>query len=123
MSKSLEVSIIETRDSAAAVTLRGCLDAEGTAVLKRECQKLLSQGFIHLIAGMEDVSFISSSGVGALLVADEDFEMAGGSMYCVTLSPEVQSVFKILDLEDVLTIAESTEEAFAALEARRTKSA
>jgi anti-anti-sigma factor len=123
MPKSLEVTIVQTRDSAAAISLDGCLDAEGTAVLKRECQRLLSQGFIHLIATMEDVSFISSSGVGALLVADEDFELAGGSMYCVALSPEVESVFKILDLEDVLTVAASADEAFAALESRRTKSA
>lgn len=123
MSKALEVSIIESREQAVAVALKGCLDAEGTAVFKRECHEFLTQGFSYLIANMEEVTFISSSGVGALLVADEDFEMAGGGLYCVALSPEVHSVFKILDLEDVLTTAATTEEAFAALEVRRAGSA
>ena len=45
----------------------------------------------------------------------EDLEEDGGAVVLVELSPEVESVFKILDLEEVLTVATSVDEAMTRL--------
>jgi len=99
-----------------AFKLSGSLDAAGTTILTEACEQHVASDKNKLIIHLADVGFVSSSGIGTLIMVSEDLEEAGGKVILAELSPEVESVFKILDLEDVMATAPTMEEALAAMQ-------
>ena len=68
----------------------------------------------HIVFNLAGVSFIASSGVGALLSLDEELRNDGASFRLAQLSPGVDSVLRLLNLDQFLTIEPSEEAAIAA---------
>jgi anti-sigma B factor antagonist len=69
----------------------------------------------NLVLNLAGVSFIASSGVGALLALMEEFRKGPGCLRLVEVSPAVRSVVKLLNLERFLSIDGSEQQAFEAL--------
>lgn len=70
----------------------------------------------YVIVDMEQVEFISSAGVGALIGNVEAFRARGGDLIICSASPTVLHVFAVLDLTDYVTIRPSVKEAQALLQ-------
>ena len=115
MMDTLQITVEDRPAGTAVLTLAGSLDASGTPKLTEQCEALVSRGVSRLIIHLAQINFISSSGIGTLLMLSEDLEEDGGAVVLVELSPEVESVFTILDLEEVLTVAASVGEAMTRL--------
>ncbi len=58
-----------------------------------------------LLMDLSGVSMLDSSGVRWLLLAQKRFRLAGGTLVLHSLSPAVQSVFDVLKIQIVLTVA------------------
>ncbi len=98
------------------IRAHGSLDARGTPVLMRRCAEVRTQGR-HLALNLSGVTFISSSGVGALLALVEEFRSANGKVRLAEVSPAVLSVVKLLNLDSFLSLCPTEPEAVAQLEA------
>ena len=72
---------------------------------------LKSRDVKHVILDMADVTFIASSGIGALIVASGEFDILGGSFQVASLSEPVKRAIRLLNLEQFLEIAASEDEA------------
>jgi len=58
-----------------------------------------------LLMDLSGVSMLDSSGVRWLLLCQKRFRLAGGTLVLHSLSPSVQSLFDVLKIHIVLTVA------------------
>jgi anti-sigma B factor antagonist len=111
----IEVTEAASRGKIAVLRVRGRLDASTAPTLLERCAKVQSNGQ-NLVLNLSGVSFLGSSGVGAMLVLVEQFQEQDGVIRFAALSDSARSVVELLDLDDYLSIHPTEEEAVAALE-------
>jgi anti-anti-sigma factor len=70
----------------------------------------------RVILGFENVEHVDSSGVGWLLSNNKQFGQNGGKLVLHSLPPAVKNVFGMLNLNRVISLAGSEEEAKQAVE-------
>src|SRR5262249_17252074 len=77
MSSELEISEVENRGRTAVLRLKGRLDAKTSPILLQRVSDIQANGQ-NLVLNLADVSFMGSSGIGALLVLVEQFQEQAG---------------------------------------------
>ena len=97
--------IVEGPASAQALVLRvsGRLDATTAPQLAERCTDVLAPTR-RLVLNLEKVSFIASSGIGALLATAERYREAGSTLHLAALSPPVDAVIRLLNLDAFLHV-------------------
>lgn len=116
MSDQFDIEAVEERGQATVMRLTGRLDAPAATLLRQRCGELREQqGCRHLALDLSGISFVASSGVGALLALTEEFGKTGGNLYLAPISTAVASVIKLLNLEQFLAIYGGVDEALAVL--------
>jgi stage II sporulation protein AA (anti-sigma F factor antagonist) len=115
MSSELTITDVMSSDKVAAIRIAGRLDARSTQKLIKHCEGLRAKGHSHILVNLSEVSFIASSGIGTLLALTEDLKEIGGSLHLVEPSHAVESVVKLLNLNQFLSIDDSEDEALAAI--------
>ena len=80
-------------------------------LLKSELAIIGVEGYRNLILDMKNVTFVVSSGLSSILLANRMCNDADGILVLCNLSSQVKSLIKISQLEEVLTIFDSLEEA------------
>ncbi len=83
--------------------VNGRLDSGSAPLLAQRCAEVNAAGK-HLVLNLEQVSFIASSGVGALLAVAEQFNGSHRTLGLVALSPAVDAVIRLLNLDQFLSI-------------------
>lgn len=116
MPDTLQVTLVDANPRTAVLRVQGQLNARSTPVLLERCRAVRSTGKC-LVLNLSQVSFIASSGVGGLLSLPEEFHEVGLALRFACLSPAVESVIKLLNLQAYLDIAATEEAALSALAA------
>jgi anti-anti-sigma factor len=78
--------------------------------LKSELVILNNEGFRNIVLDLADVNYIDSSGLSALLVGNRLCKDAGGTFVLTGLTPHIQKLIKISQLEPILNIVPSLTE-------------
>ena len=93
------IEIVEASPIANAAILRviGRLDARSAPVLERRGMVVKASGR-HLILNLQGVTFIASSGLGALLALVEEFRKSGLQIRLASVSSPVQGVLTLLNV-------------------------
>ena len=91
------------------------LDSTLAPALKSEFVTLNAEGVQNIIIDMTEVSYTDSSGLSALLVGNRLFTEEGGIFILACLSEHVSKLIKISQLNNVLTILPTLEEAIDAV--------
>ncbi|NOS90035.1 MAG: STAS domain-containing protein [Methylococcaceae bacterium] len=89
------------------------LDAHNAAELKDYLLHLLEQGETHLLVQMQQVRFIDSSGLGALLSGYKHAAAKAGKLALVACSPQVLAMFEITRLNRAFDIYTDLTDALA----------
>jgi anti-sigma B factor antagonist len=87
------------------------VDAHNSAELKDRLLKLLEGGERYLIVDLEDVEFIDSSGLGALLSGYKNANLRSSAFALAGLRPRVRSMFELTRLHRVFDIYSGLQEA------------
>jgi anti-sigma B factor antagonist len=95
--------------------VEGQLDTTSAPVLIKRCQEI-GAARTNLVLNLSQVTFIASSGVGALLSVLEEFKESGLSLRLASLSPAVQSVIELLNLDQFIAIDPTEAQALLALD-------
>lgn len=93
------------------VYLSGYLATNNAAFFQRKVQKILDSGVIKLIFNLQDLSYISSSGVGSFTFILKTLKEKGGDVVLSQAKESVTEVFQLLGLKDFFTIKNTTQEA------------
>ena len=106
----------ETHGRTAVLRVRGRLDGVTAPVLLDHCAKVQAEGR-NLVLNLAGVSFMGSSGVGALLVLVDQFQEQAGQVRFACVSESARAVVDLLDLEEYLPIHGSEADALLAMAA------
>lgn len=96
------------------LVLEGRLDAAVAAQVKERIQELLDEGNQHLVLDLGGVTFLDSSGLGALVSCLRRVKEKKGEIKLAALRPEVRSIFDITRVSRLFQICEEVSEAVKA---------
>jgi len=112
MSDDLVISSVGNGGRTAVLRLKGRLDVRTSPILLQKAAEIQANGQ-NLVLNLSEVSFMGSSGIGALLVLVEQFQEQAGVVRLASPSPSVASVIKLLNLDRFLAVDPSEEKALA----------
>ncbi len=116
MSDGMAIDVDETGRTYTVLRCRGRLDARGAPELTSRCGQARERGR-HVVINLGGISFISSSGVGALLAVVEESRRARTQVRLAAVPGGVGSVIRLLNLNQFLSISATEDEAREELEA------
>lgn len=102
MHPPLELETTPTGTGACTLAIAGELDVATAPELRAAVGSLLGSGCRDLVIDLHGVTFIDSSGLGALLWALHRVDGAGGEMVAVRPSDRVTEVLRVTGLERLL---------------------
>ncbi len=114
MNDDFDIRAVEEGTRRTVLRVHGELDAGSSPLLVERCTRERAAGR-SVILNLSGVTFIASSGVGALLALVEEFRETPASLHLVSPSAPVVSVIRLLGLDQFLPINPSEEAARAAL--------
>ena len=79
----------------------GMLDGATTNELKTQISDVLQQGADIVLLNMEDVTFMNSSGIGALVAILKMVRAKDKQMYLCGLSDQVEMIFRLTKMDRV----------------------
>ncbi len=103
-----EITIFKLNEKRLDTNISGLVKGEFTLLLKVE-------GINKLIVDLSEVETCDSSGLSAILVANRILHSSGGSMRLAAPSDKVYSLIKITQLDRVLPVCNTVDEAFEEL--------
>ena len=83
--------------------------------LKSKFITLNAEGDKNIILNLSEVKYVDSSGLSAILVANRLCQGSDGRLVLANVSDHVMKLFKISQLDSILSISSSVEEAKAGL--------
>ncbi|NLN78159.1 MAG: STAS domain-containing protein [Armatimonadetes bacterium] len=89
----------------------GEIDVYTAPQFKEAINTILATGQKHLIVDMSRITYMDSSGFGALLSATRRLRPEGGTINMVNVSPAIDRILKITRLSSVFALHDSLDEA------------
>lgn len=114
MSDELTIDLSEDRAGVTVARVSGRLDAKSAPRVMGICTTVAEEGR-DLVLVLEQVTFLSSAGVGVLLAVTELFRERDRFVRLASLSPVVEGTVRLLNLESFLMIDASESAALGAL--------
>lgn len=102
-------------DLGTVVTLPAEVDLQSIAAVRDQLLSSVNRDGVHLIVDAGATTFLDSSGVNALVRARERTERLGGSIHVVTRSRAVLRVLAVTQLDRVLAVVPSVDDARACI--------
>ncbi len=99
-------------DGVAVLALEGRIVlGEETSALREKVKSLLAEGKKKLVLDMKNVSFIDSSGLGALVASYHTASSRGGSLRLCQLGPHLKEMLQVTRLFTVFEISNTEADA------------
>jgi anti-sigma B factor antagonist len=109
---ALEISVYRKEDeSVVIVKLKGFLDTESYNQLIEKGKQLVAKKITGLILDLQDLQYISSMGISAVLTVRKMFEEQGASFVMVNVPDQIDKVFQIVKALPDVRVFENMEEA------------
>lgn len=108
----MEIDVTQST-GVAIVAPRGDLDMATVQDVRRALAGLLDRGQSRLLVDLDDVGYIDSSGIGALIGAMKQARAAGGDVRLCALQDDVRAIFEITRLAQAMSIHPTRQEALA----------
>ncbi len=110
---------LQIEDKGAAVLLavqEERLDAHNSGDLKNHMLKLFEEGKNNLVVDLQEVRFVDSSGLGALVSGFKNASSRNGNLKLAGLQLQVKSMFELTRLHRVFEIYTDSSEALASFQ-------
>lgn len=110
----LETEVREI-DGVSVLKLNGEIDVYTAPQFREAISALITSGQKNLVIDLADVSYMDSSGFGALLSATKKLKPTGGSVILVQCNSAIDRILRITRLDTVFGTYKSVDEAVAAI--------
>ena len=111
----IKLDLIKKVDNCCIVTLSGVLDTYNSLFFQNQMNKIVHAGFKKIIISCENVRYISSTGVGDLLLLSKHIKLTDGKLILVGLQDCVKEVLKLLGFFNFFCIKDSMDDAIASM--------
>jgi len=109
----MNLQIEEHGQAMLLIVLEERLDAHNSGELKTQMLKLFEEGKPNLVIDLQQVKFVDSSGLGAMVSGFKNASSRNGTLKLAGLQLQVKSMFELTRLHRVFEIFPSVEEALA----------
>lgn len=92
---------VETHQAVDILKLSGRLDLVSSSALKDMIRQRITDHRAQLILDLERITFINSSGLGALISCLRDIRLSGGRIVLCQMAPYISEIFAITGLTRV----------------------
>lgn len=92
----LKVTVEDKGEGVFTVRPEGSIDANTFSTLGLEVEEIMKKSPKLIIFNMADVNYVSSAGVGVVLLAEQDLKASNGKVLMVNLQPQIRKVFDIV---------------------------
>lgn len=106
----MEISTQKTDDTC-IVTVKGEVDASSSIRLDATLQEIIGQQYKKILVNFQFLTYISSAGIGVFTSRLEDCQHNHIKLVLFGMNHDIFNVFKILGLDQLLTIVSTEEEA------------
>jgi len=103
----------EEKESIIILKIQGEIDLYNAPEIKDTIQKAIEEEKYNIIIDLEKVSYIDSSGIGALISSLSNLKKYQGSLKIIHVFASVKKVFELTKLTSFFEIYDSEEEALA----------
>ena len=90
--------------------ISGHIKGSEVSFFRTAIQKSIAEKKLFLVANMQDVGFIDSSGVGMLITCHQDLKAAGGQLVLMKLSDDIYDLFEMTSIDRLFEIVDNEEE-------------
>jgi anti-anti-sigma factor len=84
---------ITSNDSIALFIVKGKIGWDNSRILDAQIHKMVETGCSHIIFNLDEVTFLCSGGIGALMYNMKKVQAGGGDIYIVSTSDYIQFLF------------------------------
>lgn len=98
-------------DGVAVLTLRGEIDVYTAPRMRQAIVDLVDAGSLNIVADMEKVDFLDSTGLGVLVEGLKRVRTRGGNLSLVVTQDKIVKIFDITGLNKAFPIFSSLEDA------------
>jgi anti-sigma B factor antagonist len=95
----------------------GVLDLTQANQLRNRVDDLVQAGASKILIDLENVSFMDSSGLAALVIVLKTIRAAGGQLYVCSLNAQVKMLFELTNMTKIFEIFDTQDEVVQALSA------
>lgn len=88
----------------------GLLDGTKATQVRQEIDGILNQGADIVLIDLQDVTFIDSSGLGALVSALKAVRSAGRKLFICSINAQVKMLFELTSMDRVFQIFSNRDE-------------
>ena len=90
------------------IAVEGEVDLYNVGELKKTIYEIIDDGEVEsLIIDMKEISYIDSSGIGALVAGKKKMKVANGNFALLNISEDVLNILKLATLDKFFTIYDS----------------
>lgn len=108
--------IVRAKNHFLIVQMAGDIDLVNADKLKFIVDKQLEQGkYRNLILNLENVDFIDSSGLGAILGRYKRISQAGGKVYLINPKPQVLRILSLSGFTNIMPVFQTEDQAIGEL--------
>jgi anti-sigma B factor antagonist len=104
---------VSNRDGCTVVSVRGEVDLATAPTLKNRLLDLVTSGVTEIVVDLSATEFLDSTGLGAVVAAYKRVRAHDGHLKLVATSARVRRVFEITNLNRVVPICATVDEACA----------
>lgn len=97
----------------AVLKLSGSLDAYTAMDLERVFDNMINQSIVNFLIVCSELEFVSSSGLGVLLIKLGDLEKKNGIIKISGLNESVKRIFELTGCSEIFDVYNSEEEAIS----------
>jgi len=110
------MEIIETKSGQVCIlTLKGSLDTNTSKQLRERWSELIQEGGNHFVVDAAELVYVSSSGLGELLLAAKSLKDPAGKIVVCNLNARIQEIFAMTGFSKLFPVYNSVEEAVRSL--------
>lgn len=88
----------------------GILDSPKASQFRQEISNIVDGGANIVLIDLKDVTFMDSSGLGALVLALKTVRAAGGKLFICSINEQVRMLFELTSMDRVFEIYANRDE-------------
>ncbi|MHC4552854.1 MAG: STAS domain-containing protein [Planctomycetota bacterium] len=107
---ALSIRTTKPTDFSLKISFVGNLDNETVDGFEQEMQRLLANPYQTVILDCQELEFVSSSGIGAIMKLRSTLSRSHTELVTINLPPHIKKVLEIMKLVPVMNVFENVEE-------------
>lgn len=88
----------------------GLLDSTSASQFREEINECVANNAEIIIVDFQDVTFMDSSGLGALVMSLKTIKTAGGQIFLCSINDQIRMLFELTNIDRVFEIFPNREE-------------